>query len=71
MIRITQGDAVEQIQRLLVSLGAIPLDVNESGLIVITPAAFTKCIDAARKGAIEASEAERYYIDEGGNRRNN
>lgn len=68
MIRITQKDAVAKLQAVLASLGAVPLP-DKDGLILITPEQFTKCIDAARQGAIEACMAEQYYVDGGGNRR--
>lgn len=58
MIRICKKDAVEMIQGVVVSLGGIPLPVTDAGVIVITPAQFAKCIEAAREGAAEAVREE-------------
>jgi len=51
MIRIMRPDAVNALQAIIVSLGAIPLEVGNAGLIIITPEQFQKCIEAAREGA--------------------
>jgi hypothetical protein len=59
VIRISQRDAVDDIQRVIVRLGGIQLDTKEGvGLIVMTPEQFGKAIEAARTGAAEAVREE-------------
>jgi hypothetical protein len=59
VIRICKPDAVNEIQRVIVSLGGIPLDVKAGGgLLVMTPEQFGKAIEAARQGAEEAVREE-------------
>jgi hypothetical protein len=58
VIRISQSDAVDDIQRVIVRLGGIPLDARDGGLIVITPEQFRKAIEAARQGAAEEVREE-------------
>jgi hypothetical protein len=58
MIRISQPEAVDDIQRIIVRLGGMLLPVRESGLIVITPEQFAKAIEAARDGEAQRVRAE-------------
>ena len=64
MIRITNPDAIDDIQRALVRLGAIPLPVRESVLIVITPEQFAKVIEAERENDAMCDHQTRLQEDE-------
>ena len=58
MIRISQPEAVDDIQRIIVRLGGMLLPVREAGLIVITPEQFAQAIEEARQGADERAREE-------------
>lgn len=58
MIRISNPEAVDDIQRIIVRLGGMLLPVREAGLIVMTPEQFSKAIGAAREGAAERAREE-------------